>query len=142
MKSLSSPRGIREFSSRTLTQERAVRALALVSLAYGLYWLWWRWTQTLNPHALAFSLVIVAAETWGWISAALFLFGVWRIPDRRAPVAADGKKVDVFVTVFDEPLAVVRRTAIGARDIRYPHRTYILDDGKRDDLRRTAEELG
>jgi cellulose synthase (UDP-forming) len=142
MKSPSRIRGIREVASRTLQQERVVRALALVSLAYGAYWLWWRWTQTLNPHAMVFSLVLVSAETWGWFSAVLFLFGCWRIPERQAPPAPVGKSVDVFITVYDEPLAVVRRTAIGARDIRYPHRTYILDDGKRDDLKQAAEELG
>jgi cellulose synthase (UDP-forming) len=135
-------RGVRELTHFTVAQERVVRGLALVSLAFGLYWLWWRWTETLNPDAMAFSLLLVSAETWGWISAALFLFGAWKLPRRDVIAAPPGKKVDVFITAFDEPLEVLRRTAMGARAIRYPHRTYFLDDGKRDELRRIAEELG
>ena len=135
-------RGVRELTHFTIVQERVVRVLALVSLAYGLTWLWWRWTETLNPDALAFSVVLVSAETWGWISAAFFLFGAWRMPRRPQRQAPPGKTVDVFVTAYDEPLEVIRRTALGARAIRYPHRTYILDDGKRDELKRVAEDLG
>jgi cellulose synthase (UDP-forming) len=135
-------RGVRELTHFTVGQERLVRALALVSLTYGIYWLWWRWTETLNPDAMVFSVLLVSAETWGWVSAALFLFGTWRLPKREVRPAPPGRKVDVFITAFDEPLEVLRRTAIGARAIRYPHRTYFLDDGKRDELKRIAEELG
>jgi cellulose synthase (UDP-forming) len=135
-------RGVRELTHLTAGQERVVRALALASLIYGAFWLWWRWTETLNPDAMTFSVLLVSAETWGWISAALFLFGTWRLPKREVRPAPSGRKVDVFITAFDEPLEVLRRTAIGARAIRYPHRTYFLDDGKRDELKRIAEELG
>jgi cellulose synthase (UDP-forming) len=135
-------RGIRELTHLTAPQERLVRGLALISLGYGLYWLWWRWTATLNPDAMVFSLLLVSAETWGWLSAALFLFGAWKLPKRESQPAPAGKRVDVFITAFDEPLEVLRRTAMGARAIRYPHRTYFLDDGKRDGLKRIAEELG
>ena len=135
-------RGIRELTHLTVGQERLVRALALASLAFGVYWLWWRWTETLNPDAMLFSVILVSAETWGWISAALFLYGTWKLPNRQIIPAPAGKTVDVFITAYDEPLEVLRRTAIGARAIRYPHRTYFLDDGKRDELKRIAEELG
>lgn len=135
-------RGVRELTHFTVPQERVVRGLAVLSLAFGVYWLWWRWTETLNPDAMVFSVVLVSAETWGWISAALFLFGAWKIPRREVQQAPPGKTVDVYITAYDEPLEVLRRTAMGARAIRYPHRTYFLDDGKRDGLKLIAEELG
>ena len=123
-------------------QEWVVRSLALIALAYGIYWLWWRWTQTLNPDAMVFSIVLVSAETWGWIGSALFLFHTWKVSDREAQPAPPGRTVDVFITTYDEPLEVLRRTAIGARAIRYPHRTYVLDDGKREEVLELAKELG
>ena len=135
-------RGIRELPLLTTGQERLVRGLALLSLAAGVYWLYWRWTETLNPDALTFSILLVSAETWGWISSAFFLFNAWRIPNREPPDPPPGRAVDVFITAYDEPLEILRRTAIGARAIRYPHRTYFLDDGKRDELRQIAEQLG
>lgn len=131
-----------ELPTLTATQERIVRTLAVVSLMFGLYWVWWRWTSTLNPDALWFSVLLAAAETWGLIASFLFVANAWGVTNREPPPPPSGRTVDVFITVYDEPLEIVRRTAIGARAIRYPHRTYILDDGKRDDLRELTEELG
>jgi cellulose synthase (UDP-forming) len=135
-------RGMRDLEPLTPTQERVIRFLAIVSLAYGIYWLFWRWTETLNPEHMIFSVVLVSAETWGWIGSAFFLFHAWSVRDREPPAPPPGRAVDVFITTYDEPLEVVRRTAIGARAIRYPHRTYILDDGKRQEVLQLAQELG
>lgn len=134
-------RGMRDLEPITAKQEWVIRSLAFVSLAFGLYWLHWRWTETLNPDHMVFSIALVSAETWGWIGSAFFLFHAWKVRDREPPEAPPGKAVDVFITVYDEPLEVVRRTAIGARAIRYPHRTYILDDGKREDVLQMATDL-
>ena len=60
----------------------------------------------------------------------------------NAASAPRGRTVDVFITTYDEPLEVLRRTAMGARAIQYPHRTYVLDDGKRDEVMEMAKELG
>lgn len=59
-------------------------------------------------------------------------------------ITLNGKRinVDVFVTVYGEPLDVIRKTAMAARDIMGDHKTYILDDGKSDDVRRLAKKLG
>ena len=135
-------RGMRDLQPLTPRQEWTIRSLALLSLAFGLYWLYWRWTQTLNPDHMIFSVVLVSAETWGWIGSAFFLFHCWQVRDREPPPAPRGKAVDVFITCYDEPLDVLRRTAVGARAIRYPHRTYILDDGKRDEVLQLAKDLG
>lgn len=56
----------------------------------------------------------------------------------------DGRRalVDVFITVYGEDPAVIRRTAVAALAIRGEHRTWILDDGKSDTVRDMAAELG
>jgi cellulose synthase (UDP-forming) len=72
----------------------------------------------------------------------MFVFLTWRLTERDPGAPPAGKTVDVFITCYNEPPEVLRRTAIGARAIRYPHRTYILDDGKRDDVRTMTDELG
>lgn len=123
-------------------RERFIRSAGIFSLMVGMLWLFWRWNYTLNASAMWFSLLLVSAETWGLIISAMFLFNAWRIPKRVYNQAAQGKTVDVFITAYDEPLEVLRRTAVGARAIRYPHRTYVLDDGKRDEVRALTEELG
>lgn len=137
-----SGRGFRDLPPLNPLQEWAIRALAVISLAYGLYWLHWRWTETLNPEAWTFSILLVTAETWGWIGSVFFLFHTWKLSNPEPPPPKPGRAVDVFITCYDEPLEIVRRTAIGARAITYPHRTYILDDGKRDEMMQMASELG
>ena len=50
--------------------------------------------------------------------------------------------VDIFVTTYGEDLAVIRRTVAAAVAIRGRHRTLVLDDGKSDEVRDLAAELG
>ena len=50
--------------------------------------------------------------------------------------------VDVFVTTYGEDLAVIRRTVEAALAIRGRHRTLVLDDGRSDEVRALAAELG
>ena len=126
------------------SREQLIRTVAVVAVLYGVYWVWWRWTNTLNtsPEAIVPSVVLLLAETWAVIGMALFVMLTWKLTNHQPGPAPAGKTVDVFITNYDEPLEVLRRTAIGARAIRYPHRTYMLDDGKREDVRAMAAELG
>ena len=128
--------------ARSEKEEWAIRTLALVALAYAWYWIWWRWTGTLNWSVAAFAIALALAETYRVISATLLTWTVWRLPHHEPPPAPQGLSVDVFVTVFDEPLQLVRRTVMGAKAIRYPHETWVLDDGKRDEVAAMAAELG
>jgi cellulose synthase (UDP-forming) len=125
-------------------RERFIRTVAVVALIYAGYWITWRWTNTMNtePAAIVPSLLLLVAETWAVIGMGFFVMLTWRLTERVPAPPPPGRTVDVFITNFDEPLEVLRRTAIGARAIRYPHRTYLLDDGKREDVRVMAEELG
>ena len=56
----------------------------------------------------------------------------------------DGRPVtvDVFITVYGEDLDVVRRTIRAAVALRGAHRTWVLDDGRSDEVKDAAEELG
>ncbi len=65
-------------------------------------------------------------------------------PERDAPLLLHGREVSVavFVTCYGEPLEVIGRTARAARDVRGRHSTWILDDGRSDDVRGLAADLG
>lgn len=51
-------------------------------------------------------------------------------------------RVDVFVTTYGEDLGVIRRTVEAAVAMRGRHRTLVLDDGRSDEVRELAAELG
>ena len=50
--------------------------------------------------------------------------------------------VDVFITTYGEPIETIRRTVTAALAIRGRHRVWVLDDGRSDDVRELAGELG
>lgn len=60
------------------------------------------------------------------------------------PLRMGGRRidVDVLITVYGEPLEVIRRTATAAMAVRGRHATWILDDGRSDEVQALAAELG
>src|SRR5580692_7391282 len=96
-----------------------------------------------------FILCLVLAESYAFFILFLGYFQtIW--PLRRAPVAlpedeADWPHVDVLIPTYNEPLDVVRFTALGALNIDWPAEklhVYILDDGRRKEFAEFAFEAG
>ncbi len=133
---------------REAHRERAYQPLnlaqqALVAVFFGLtvWYLRWRLTS-FNPQAMALSVTVYAAESWFTLTVLLHLFSVWRLSVRRPQPPPEGRSVDVFVTTYNEPVSMVRRTLLGALAMDYPHRTWLLDDGDRKEMRLLAHALG
>jgi cellulose synthase (UDP-forming) len=62
---------------------------------------------------------------------------------RRQLVAGELKPtIDVFITVYGEPLEIVLETVRAARNMTIEHRTWVLDDGDSDELRDAAAREG
>lgn len=96
-----------------------------------------------------FIWLLVGAEAYAFIILYLgYIQTVW--PLRRAPVplpddTGEWPSVDVLIPTYNEPLSVVRYTALAAANIDWPAdklNIYILDDGRREEFRRFAEEAG
>ncbi|HEX4580113.1 MAG TPA: glycosyltransferase, partial [Candidatus Dormibacteraeota bacterium] len=127
--------------SRRVMWLRACACLAATGV--GFYYLVYRLTGTLNPSALWFAIPLWVAEAYGFVSTVLYFFTAWDTRPRRAWRPAEpGHTVDVMVPTYNEPVWVVRRTLLGALAISYPHQTYLLDDGRRPEMRRLAQQLG
>lgn len=122
---------------------RLLRVLVATNLLLGFLYLSWRYTATINWAAWPIALGLVVAETYSYIDAWLFGLTLWRLKQRGEPPPPPPQAtVDVFITCYNEPVEIVRETAIAARDIRYPHRTYLLDDGNSSAMRAMAQEIG
>lgn len=118
------------------------RTLALVALTWGAVYLTWRigWTGD-GASPVTFTLLLVT-EIYGiWALGTLAWFSWTRRPVQRPPILSD-PKVDVYVCTYDEPEEVVLATLAGCRALRYPHTTYLLDDGRRENMRELAELTG
>ncbi|MCD6706371.1 MAG: glycosyltransferase [Thiobacillus sp.] len=120
---------------------RARQGIVLLFLAVGVWYLNWRLGSFNDKHPV-FSWLLYAAEVFGFTTAILNIFMTWRLSVRTAPPPAGGLKVDVFIPTYNEDIEMVRRTALAARAMDYPHETWILDDGNREAMRKMAQSLG
>ena len=119
-----------------------LRALALAALLWGLGYLTWRigWSgEGANP--LAFGMLL-ATEVYGLYALAILTWFSWSRPAIERPATTPGRTVDVYVCTYDEPVEVVMATLAGCRALTYPHTTYLLDDGRREEMRELAELAG
>ncbi|HSG29071.1 MAG TPA: glycosyltransferase, partial [Candidatus Krumholzibacterium sp.] len=122
--------------------ERLRRLIAIVAAVVTVYYLYWRVTETLNLNAPVLAWSLWGAEVFGAITTFLFYFTVWR-PIKREPLKPlEGRTVDVLIPTLNESVTVLRTTLLACNDITYPHRTLVLDDGGREEIRKLAEELG
>jgi cellulose synthase (UDP-forming) len=119
-----------------------LRSLAIVALLWGVGYLTWRigWSgQGADPVVFAMLLV---TEVYGlWALGTLAWFS-WSRPPAVRPPATSGRSIDVYVCTYDEPSEVVAATLAGCRALTYPHTTYLLDDGRREEMRELAELAG
>ncbi|MGH8377167.1 MAG: glycosyltransferase, partial [Pseudomonas sp.] len=109
-------------------------------------------TATLNwnhPLDLVCGLLLLAAESYSWV---ILIFGYiqtcWpldRKPMQLPDDTSEWPTVDLLIPTYNEDLSVVRGTVYAALGIDWPQdklNIYILDDGKRDEFRQFAAELG
>lgn len=111
------------------------------------YFSWW-----FNPAHIdnpwLYGLLFIG-EIYHVIMASLFWLTVW--PSKRQITQTDDTmtpSVDIYITVAGESVAVVKKTALAARDLDYPnHQVYLLNDGfvaKKDnwqEIEQLAKEL-
>ena len=134
-------------------------ALMMLSMFCTFRYGYWRVAQVIcffqfpvNHWALLdafFILCLLLAETYAFVILFLGYFQtIW--PLRRAPVSLpenleDWPDIDVLITTINEPLDVVRFTALGALNMDWPAdklHVYILDDGRRKEFEQFALEAG
>ncbi|WP_455378995.1 glycosyltransferase family 2 protein [Petrachloros mirabilis] len=120
--------------------------MVLTIFLYARYLLW-RGVYTLNTAdmpSLLISWTLLLAETYSLLHLTFFTCQAWNPLERESPPIKKFRTVDIFVTVVNEPLAILQRTLVGCTNQDYPkekYRVYVLDDGGRDDVRTLARSL-
>ena len=132
---------LQEFYARHNSRYGIRLIVTLLFLIFSTAYFSWRLT-VFNHEAWFFSIVFFTAELFGFIITLFTLFITWRVKERRPITPEPDLKVDVFIPTYNESVDIVRLTALAAKNIRYPHDTWILDDGNRSEIKALAEELG
>ena len=121
--------------------EPARAAIIFLFAVVGVWYLNWRLTS-FNPDAWVFSIVVYAAEVYGFMTALMHFYMNWRLTDRVSLPAPVKAKVDVFIPTYNESTDMLRRTVNAALNMDHPSTVWLLDDGNRAEMRQLAEELG
>ena len=100
-------------------------------------------TLNLNGGYASFaSFLLLFAEFSGGISLMLYFFQIWEIEDVPQLEPLEDVKVDVYIPTYNEDESLLRATLQASKAMDYPHRTFLLDDGNRPDIRDLAQRLG
>jgi len=109
------------------------------------FYLVYRALFTLNlegAYATVVSLMLYGAELFGGISLALYFLQVWDTSEPPELEPLEDVTIDVLVPTYNEDVDLLRGTLKACADMELPHNTYVLDDGKRDEVRQLAKDLG
>ncbi len=121
-------------------------AIIFLSGFAAIRYFYWRIAYTVNlasPLDSVASVLLLGAEIYGLLLLFLGYFQTIELVERQPPPATRRPDVDIFIPTYNEPVDVVRRTVIGALAIDYPaSQVYVLDDGRRPEVREMAESLG
>jgi cellulose synthase (UDP-forming) len=92
---------------------------------------------------------VLAAEFYAFVALILGYFQtLWPLRRTPVPLPDDPSKwpeVDLLITTYNEPLHLVKYTALAASNIDWPDgklNVYLLDDGRREEFRAFAEQAG
>ena len=144
---------------RSSTSYLVTLTMMLVSMYSTFRYGYWRISTTvrffLDPGTrwtyldMFFIVLLVLAETYAFVILFLgYLQTLWPLRRTPVPLPEDPENwpaVDLLIPTYNEPLSVVRFTALAAMNIDWPAdklNVYILDDGRREEFRKFAEEAG
>ncbi len=105
-----------------------------------IYFGWWfRDGRLYDPWlALCFALALFYVGVQVYCACYVYL----RIEQPETAPPPPDWSVDVFIPVYDEPYDMVEQSLEATLAIRYPHRTFLLDDARDPRFKALAERLG
>ena len=119
------------------------KLVSIIAALYFIYYLWWRVAFTFNPNHPFISWLLWVAEAFGVFAYLLFAYITKNIEPAVPFIPPEkGIGVDVFIPTYNESEEILEATLVGCNKIRYPHTTYILDDGNRRWVKSLALRLG
>lgn len=130
---------------------RLLHAFVAVSLCWSAAYLAWRIGFSAAGAEPVLWAALLLAELYGLWNLSTLAWMTWGV--RLAPPAASAEtdrqladdcalSTDIYVCTYDEPLHVLEATLAGCALLREPHTTYLLDDGRREQVAELAGRWG
>lgn len=129
------------FGEKIAGHPNVIHLLGLLALTVSLAYLTLRIMLTFegaNPFSY---LVLLAAEIFGFVSLALFMFGSWNVrPARTLPPS--NLSCDIVIATYNEEVLILEPTIVGSLRVNGVSQVWVLDDGGRPEVESLCEELG
>ena len=123
--------------------QRVMRGLVVAGVLSVGWWLMWLadWSHAGNPPLYG---LLMAAQLFSVIQVLGYWHCIWHRRAPQAPPPSDpaGWDVDVLICTYNEPYDIVASTVAAAVAMDGPHRTWMLDDGRRPEFADMARRLG
>jgi cellulose synthase (UDP-forming) len=127
----------------SLAKKLLVRGTALGALAVSAAYLAWRLVATVNWEAWWIAVPMVLVELHNGLGLALYTIALWSVDPGPIPRSVGRPpRVAVFIPTYNEPPEVLLPTIAASVALEPAHETWVLDDGRRPEVRRLAERLG
>ncbi|HUZ85281.1 MAG TPA: glycosyltransferase, partial [Gaiellales bacterium] len=117
--------------------------MAVLAVALTVAYLIWRAGWTIHGAALWIALPFLAVEIHNAIGLGVFSLALWDVGGPPEPRRSTRSlRVAVLIPTYNEPAAVLLPTIAAAVALEPAHETWVLDDGRRPEIRDLAGELG
>ncbi|MDL2278277.1 glycosyltransferase [Parabacteroides sp. OttesenSCG-928-G07] len=118
------------------------RIAILIYILLSIMYIIWRIGFTLNPDQMVASAIFLMADIMMCFSSIVFVVSLWRQSKPIIPQKGSGQfSIDVFVTTYNEDCELLESTLQYCIRMDYPHKTWLLDDGNRAEMKSLAEKL-
>jgi cellulose synthase (UDP-forming) len=117
-----------------------VRVLLLADFCAAAFYLSW-WLQPGHVGTPILFGALAVAEAFNLLHVVGLWWTVWMTKVESPPRPTRSWTIDVFITTCGEPLDVLRRTVVAAVALDRDHRTFVLDDARRPEVRLLCAEL-
>jgi cellulose synthase/poly-beta-1,6-N-acetylglucosamine synthase-like glycosyltransferase len=121
-----------------------IRSFGVVAIIATYAYLAWRFGMTIDLSVWWIALPLFLAEAHNGLGLTLYTLGLWDV-DVSPPwhtVDETPLRIAVLLPTYQEPEEVLLPSIAAAVALEPAHETWVLDDGRRPEVRRLAERLG
>jgi hypothetical protein len=121
-----------------------IHGVALAAIGVTVAYLAWRLTSTIALDWWWVAIPLFIVEVHNAFGLVLYTVALWSVDPTGLPQPgrAPRARIAVLIPTYNEPTDVLLPTIAAAVALRPKHETWVLDDGRRDEIRELAETLG
>lgn len=127
--------------SKSVHKKTLLTFLFILYHISAVYYLYWRFTYSINSSDWFF-FPLLFCELFSITMTSIFLICTRSELDTSATIKKTNYSVDILIPTYNEPIDIVEKTMQAAAEVRGVQTIFLLDDGKRSELKTLSEKYG